>query len=249
MDHFDFKNKQVVITGGTQGIGLAIATAFANSGASVVVSSRREGKCKDAAATLNGSGHRGIACDVAKDAEVEALFDQVASGDTKGCDVFIHCAGVSSSKWAKSVGTDEMRKMNDIHYVGGVHCGQRAASLMREGTGGAMVMISSVWGFGASPTTIAYGSAKAALTHAVKVMALEWARDGIRVNGLAPGFVATEMTENLPVATKEKLVSKIPLKRAATPAEMAGPALFLCSASASYVTGQTLIVDGGERTR
>jgi 3-oxoacyl-[acyl-carrier protein] reductase len=109
--------------------------------------------------------------------------------------------------------------------------------------------VTSVWGLGGASGTLAYGVAKAGLAHAVKVLALEWTAKKVRVNGLAPGLVTTDMTAELPERAKDKLVSRIPMRRPATPEEMAGPALFLVSDAASYVTGQVLVADGGERAR
>jgi NAD(P)-dependent dehydrogenase (short-subunit alcohol dehydrogenase family) len=162
--------------------------------------------------------------------------------------VLVHAAGASSVGFAADTPTAELERMMRLHYVAAV----RAAQLARErmlGRGGAVLFVSSVWGLGGQPASLAYGAAKAALAQAVKVLAIEWARDGIRVNGLAPGLVETAMTEAMSPDVHAKLVSRIPMRRAATPEEMSGAALLLCSDAASYLTGQTIVVDGGERAR
>ncbi len=236
--------KRAVVTGGSRGIGRAIAEALAAAGAHVVVSSRSAEACAAVARAIGGDA---VACDVANLGQVDALFERVA--DLGGCDVFVSAAGLASSAPAAQVPASELRRMMDLHFVGATRGAQCAAAQMRARGGGAVLFVTSVWGLGGQPSTLAYGAAKAALAHAVKVLAVEWARDGIRVNGLAPGFVDTDMTAGLPGPLRDKLLSRVPLRRAARPEEMAGPALFLCSDAASYVTGHVLVADGGERAR
>ncbi len=139
--------------------------------------------------------------------------------------------------------------MIDIHVHGAIEAARRAALQMRDVGGGVILFVTSVWGLRGQPGTLTYGVAKAAMAHAVKVLAIEWARDGIRVNGLAPGFVDTDMTADIDEAVREKLLKRVPLRRAARAEEMVGPALLLCSDAGSYVTGQILVVDGGESAR
>lgn len=239
---FRLDGKRAVVTGASRGIGRVIAEAFAKAGAHVVVSSRNEEACKRVADPIGGHA---IACDVSDPAAVDALFDRVDV--LGGTDVFVANAGLSSSGFAHDVDRAELQRMMDVHFLGAIQGAQRAAKQMKDG--GAVLFVSSIWGLGGQPSALAYGCAKAALAHAVKTLAIEWARDGIRVNGLAPGFVDTAMTEELDPAVKAKLLGRVPMRRDARPEEMAGPALFLCSDAASYVTGHILVADGGERAR
>jgi len=243
-DSFRMDGKRAVVTGGTRGIGFAIAEAFAAAGAEVVVSSRSADACAAAATKLGGVG---IAADVADEAALDSLFARV--DERGGCDVFVHCAGFAEAAKAADVPRAKLQKMLDVHLLGGIAGAQRAAAQMRPKGGGAILLIGSVWGLGGARGTLPYGVAKAGLVHAVKVLAIEWARDGIRVNGLAPGIIETDMTAELGDAAKEKLVSRVPLRRMGRPEEMAGPALLLCTDAGSYVTGQTIVADGGERAR
>ncbi len=233
-----------VVTGASRGIGHAIAAGLAARGARVVVSARDAARCAETAARLGGVG---IPCDVADDAQVRALFEQVH--DLGGADVFVSCAGLGGGHLAARTERADLQAMLDVHFLGAMTGARLAAEQMRSKGRGAMLFVTSIWGLGGASGTLAYGAAKAALAHAVKVLALEWARDGIRVNGLAPGYVATDMTADLPDAARDKMLSRIPLRRAARPEEMAGPACFLCSDEASYVTGHVLVADGGERAR
>lgn len=239
------------MTGGTRGIGRAIALALADRGAVVAVASRSAEACARVAQELvaRGGGRAlGVGCDAASEASVHALFDRVED-ELGGTDVFVHCAGASSVANADDVARAELQRMLDVHLLGAMTGAQRACASMRARGGGAVLMVTSIWGLGGAATTVAYGAAKAALAHTVKVLAIEWARYGIRVNGIAPGFVETDMTAEVDPGVRDKLLRKIPMRRAATPDEIAGPAIFLCSDAASYVTGQILVVDGGERAR
>lgn len=238
------KGRRALVTGGSRGIGLAIAEVFVKAGADVVISARSADACATAAREIGASPH---ACDVTDSDALDALFARFEPEG--GFDVLVCCAGASSSASASKTSQADIQRMLDIHLHGSVGCAQRAARQMKAGDGGAILFVTSVWGLRGQPGTLAYGTAKAAMAQAVRVLAIEWARDGIRVNGLAPGFVDTEMTSGLDEAIKEKLLRRVPLRRAARPSEMAGPALMLCSQLGSYVTGQVLVADGGEAAR
>lgn len=243
---FRLDGKVAVVTGGSRGIGRAIAQAFADAGARVVVCSRKLETCEAVARELGG-GAVGLRCDVADAASVDALFEAVA--ELGGADVFVHNAGLATSSKSLETPRGELQQMLDVHFLGGLQGAQRAAAQMQAKGGGAILLITSIWGIGGNPTSLAYGTAKAALAHAVKTLSIEWARHGIRVNGLAPGFVDTDMTAQMHDDVKAKLVKRVPMRRYATPEEMGHPALFLCTEAASYVTGHVLVADGGERAR
>ena len=241
---FRLDGKVAVVTGGSRGIGLALAGGFVEAGASVVLASRDRVRCEEAAHALGGDA-LGFACDVAAPDDVTALFERVAQV-RGGTDIFVHCAGLAGGAFATNVTSGDLQQMLDVHYLGGVRAAQCAATQMRERGGGAVLLVTSLWGLVGRTATLAYGGAKAALAHAVKVLAIEWARDGIRVNGLAPGLVETDMTAGLSDRQRERMLARIPFGRAARPQEMVGPALLLCSDGGGYVTGQVLVVDGGE---
>jgi gluconate 5-dehydrogenase len=247
---FGLQGKVAVVTGGSRGIGRAIALGLAQAGAHVAVASRNEDSCRQVAEQAQAHGVRavGIGCDTSREQDIASMFERVRSelGDT---DILVYSAGVTSVQIAKEASRDELQRMLDVHYLGGITAAQHAAAQMSRKGGGSMVMVTSVWGLGGATAQLSYGGAKAALAQAVRVLAVEWARDGIRVNGLAPGLVDTDMTSELSEGAWEKLVKRIPMRRAAQPSEMAGPALLLCSDAATYMTGQILVADGGERAR
>ncbi|MCA9602153.1 MAG: SDR family oxidoreductase [Polyangiales bacterium] len=250
LDRFRLDRKVAVVTGGSRGIGRAIARSFAEAGATVVIASRNAAHVMATAEEIHRE-HReayGIPCDVSDPKALDHLFERVAEM-CGGTDVFVHAAGVSSVGFAQDAPRDELQRMLDVHYLAGVRGAQLACAQMRERGGGSIVLVSSVWGLGGATASLAYGSAKAALAHAVKVMGIEWARYGVRANALAPGFVDTDMTDEMDAKTRDKLVARVPMRRMASPDEMAGPALFLASGASSYMTGQVLVADGGERAR
>lgn len=241
LEPFRLDEKVAVVTGGSRGIGRAIAAALRSAGADVWITSRSE---ESARAAAKAAKVRGAACDVSDDGQVAALFERVG-----GCDVLVCAAGLSGAGRAADVDRAQMRRMHEVHVLGSLACAQRAHASMKARGGGAILFVTSVWGLGGQPGTLPYGAAKAGLAHMVKVLAIEWARDGVRVNGLAPGFVETHMTAELDGAVKDKLLSRVPMRRGAEAEEMAGPALLLCSPAGSYVTGHVLVADGGERAR
>lgn len=249
-ERFRLDRKVAVVTGGSRGIGRAAVHALAEAGAVVVIASRDEARCMAAAKEIEREGREAYAvpCDVAREDDLVRLFDRVKSM-CGGTDVLVHAAGLSSVALAEKTARAELERMMQVHYLSGVRASQLAAAHMRERGGGSIVLTSSVWALGAATASLAYGSAKAALAHAAKVLALEWARHHIRVNAVAPGLVETDMTSELDDRARAKLLDRIPMRRMGTPEELAGPIVFLASPAASYLTGHVLVVDGGERAR
>lgn len=242
---FSLRGQRALVTGGSRGIGGAIADALAGAGAQLNIVARSAAPCEEKAKSLGGQA---FPCDVTDHVALKSAMD--AAGGEGGLDIFVACAGASHAGPAASLEMSDLQRMFDIHVKAAIYGAQVAAAQMRAaGKGGSILFVTSVWGLGGQPGTLAYGSAKAALAHAVRVLAIEWARDNIRVNGLAPGFVDTEMTSDVGDKVRDKLLSRVPMRRAAKPEEMAGPALFLCAPAASYITGQILAADGGERAR
>ncbi|MEM6957722.1 MAG: SDR family oxidoreductase [Myxococcota bacterium] len=230
---FELHGRRALVTGGTRGIGAAIAKAFISAGAKVSVVGRRPPEKDFGAAFLPADLSDGDAVDRLSEDDFEIL---------------VSCAGASHSAPAAKTKRADIDAMMSLHFQSALELA-RGLHRRRKGQGGAVLFVTSVWGLGGQPGTLAYGTAKAAMAHAVKVLAVEWARDGIRVNGLAPGFVDTDMTDAVGPDVREKLLRRVPMRRAAKPEEMAGPALLLCSDAGSYITGQIIVADGGERAR
>lgn len=253
MYSLDLTGKKALVTGGSRGIGRAIAAALSQAGAEVVVSSRDGAACARAAEEIGrATGRRatGIACDVGKDEDVARLFERIGAGEHGPLDVAVTCAGVAELTPSMSLERAQFQRMLDVHLLGSFDVARRAAQGM-VGRGGAILLCSSIWGLGAQRMAAAYGASKAAICSLARTLAVEWAPMGIRVNALAPGLIDTDMTAPLleDPTMKDKMVRSVPMRRVGTPEEVAGAAVYLCSPAASYTTGEVLVVDGGVRAR
>jgi NAD(P)-dependent dehydrogenase (short-subunit alcohol dehydrogenase family) len=228
-----YQNKTAIIIGGTSGIGLAIATAFRDAGANVFATGATAAEVT--AATTTGISFSQLDIrDTAAMTAFAAQFTAVAA--------LVDCAGVNlrAAEWT----IEGFETALDINLNGAM----RAALAFREKLGGgAMLGIGSMYSFFGAPHAPAYTASKAGLVGLVKSLAVAFARDNIRVNALAPGWIETAMTE-VPRANASRnaeLLGRMPLGRWGTPADIAPAALFLCSPLAAYITGAVLPVDGG----
>jgi NAD(P)-dependent dehydrogenase (short-subunit alcohol dehydrogenase family) len=231
---FSVAGLQVLISGGCGGIGGAFANAFLAHGAQVIVTD-----LQPASEALLKAGARYEHLDVTSDEAVEALAKKVDK-----LDVLIHCAG-KLSRWEEHK-PDVFRSIVDIHLFGNV----RLAAAFRpqlKAARGCMINIASMYSYFGAPQVPAYASAKTAIVGLTKSLALAYAEDGIRVNAIAPGWIATDISrggrEN--PEFNEKLMARLPNKRWAEPEELAGTALFLASPASSLINGVTIPVDGG----
>lgn len=237
--------KTALITGGTRGIGFALVEAFLAEGARVAFSGTSEQSVERAASRLPARKDCvGLASDLAS-AEAAAKLVDAAVRRLGPVSIVINNAGVGSSSSAWEVTPEEWDRVLNVNLRAVFFVSQAAARVMR-GAGGAIVNVSSIagqnGGIAASP---AYAAAKAGVIGLTRSLARQFAAEGIRVNCLSPADIETDMTAGWPLALRERLVAATPLGRFAEPAELAGAALFLASDEASFVTGQTLAVNGG----
>jgi 3-oxoacyl-[acyl-carrier protein] reductase len=238
----DFSGKKVLVVGGSSGIGNGIAQAFRARGAAVTVWGTR-------ASTADYDGVEGSDLSGLTYAKVDASNRDDVDRETaliSALDVLVLCQGTVryNREEFERPGWDAVMEVN-ITSVMDVARGLKAA-LAADG-GGSMIIVSSVAGFGATIGTPAYAASKHAAVGLTKTLGAAWARDGIRVNGLAPGLVETKLT-HVTTRNEKRLAGAlrgIPQGRMGTPEDMAGVAMFLASPLASYVTGQTIIADGG----
>jgi len=253
MDEFDLSGRTAVVTGGSRGIGRAIAHGLADAGADVAPLSRSRGDVADVAAEIEDRGRNStvVTCDVSDPDDVSGAFDAV--GDALGpVDVVVNNAGVNPDGALgppERVGDDDFEFVTDVNLGGAFTCARVAAEDLHE-RGGTVINVASVGGLVGLPRQHPYVASKHGLVGLTKSMALDWAPD-VRVNCVAPGYVATDLTEDL--TENETLAASIrdrtPLDRFADPEEISGPVVFLASDAASYVTGETLAVDGGWTAR
>jgi 2-deoxy-D-gluconate 3-dehydrogenase len=247
---FDLTGRKAFVTGASRGIGRAIAVAYADAGADVALVARGADGLAETAAAVRAVGRDAyiIPADVTS---YDAVADAVAAAiDQLGyIDIVVNNAGGSNFmvpfRDIRLTGWDKLIQLNlsSAVYV----CHAVAGHLLDRGKG-SVINMASVAGVAASPTMASYGAAKAGLVSLTKSLAVEWAAGGVRVNALCPGWTATELNRTLwedPIAGPATIATT-PMGRWASAEEMAGPAVFLASDAASYMTGQALVVDGGQ---
>ncbi|HEX4430442.1 MAG TPA: 3-oxoacyl-ACP reductase FabG [Frankiaceae bacterium] len=236
-----------VVTGGAQGIGLAIATALVREGAAVVLADLDLDAATRAAEALTAAGPgraSACACNVTSEEQVTATV--TACTDAYGSlDFWVNNAGITRDKTLRNMTLEDFRQVIDVHLIGGWLGTRAAAAVMREQGRGAMVNISSISGKVGNPGQTNYSAAKAGLVGLTKAAAKELARYGIRVNAVQPGLIRTTMTEAMKPEVYQSRIAEIPLARAGEPEEVAEVVLFLLSDRSSYMTGTVLEIGGG----
>jgi NAD(P)-dependent dehydrogenase (short-subunit alcohol dehydrogenase family) len=250
MDSFSLHGKVALVTGGSRGLGRAIALGFARAGADVIVSSRNGPASDRVAREIAALGRRslGVACDMGDPTEIDALVDRVFCHFDR-CDVLVNNAGVTQSLLPLVETPDTL--FDDIQAVnlrGPLHLSTRLAPRMASSGGGSILHILSTAAVQPVGCMGAYTASKAALRALTRVMAEEWAPLGVRVNAIAPGTFLTDMMDDLERKMPgfiERAAANSLMKRPGDPEEIVGPAIFLASEASSYVTGQTLAVCGG----
>ena len=246
LDRFRMDDKVVVVTGASSGLGVAFAQGFAEAGANLVLGARRVDKLESTKAMVEGLGRRAIAVptDVTDPDSCTALA-QAAIDEFGRLDVLINNAGVGTAVPALKETPDQFKSVLDINLNGVYWMAQACARVMKPGS--SIVNVSSVLGIIPSVhPQAAYASSKAAVIGLTRDLAAQWtSRKGIRVNTLAPGFFPSEMTDQYDAAFNEQMAQAIPAKRLGYPEELAAACLFLASDAGGYVTGATLVVDGG----
>jgi NAD(P)-dependent dehydrogenase (short-subunit alcohol dehydrogenase family) len=248
---FDFSGKVVIVTGSTKGLGRAMAQGFAEAGATVVVSSRKQELCDQVAAEITastGATAAGIACHVGEWDAIPAFVGTVV--DRFGpVDVLVNNAGINPTSAAIVDFTPELwRKIFSVNVEGPLRMSSVVAPVMRDNGGGSIVNIATVGAYIGPPGSSAYGASKAALLNLTKTMSKEFAPWNIRVNAISPGPIKSELTEGAEKATPgfyERAGSATTMKRVAETEEIIGPVLYLASEASSFVTGEDHIVAGG----
>ena len=241
--------KVCLITGGAQGIGEACARLFLEQGAKVVIVDIHNEKGQSLASQLQQQGHEilFIASDIGNKVEVDAVIKQVISQHGR-LDVLVSNAGIFKAAPFLEVSESDFDEVLRVNLKGAFLMGQAAARVMKDQGGGAIVHMSSVNGVLAIPEIASYNVSKGGLNQLTRAMALALADDGIRVNAVAPGTIATELASKAVLTSDEarnKILGRTPMKRLGNPSEVAHVVAFLASDAASYLTGEVITVDGG----
>jgi NAD(P)-dependent dehydrogenase (short-subunit alcohol dehydrogenase family) len=246
---FSIKGKTAVVTGGARGIGKVVAEHLAMMGADIAIIDLPESDAVKTAAEIaaaHGVTARAYFCDVTKPEEVDAAVDRIA-GDFKGLDVLFNNAGICLHKAALEVTPEEFTHILDVN-VNGVFFVARAFAkkLITLGRPGSIINTASMSGtiVNLPQEQASYNASKAAVVHLTKSLAVEWARYGIRVNSISPGYIYTEMTAHVRKDWTDIWEASTPFKRMGKPEELAGAVIYLASDCASYTSGSDIIIDG-----
>jgi len=249
-DNWRLDGRVAVVTGGAGGIGRAICMALGGAGASVVVADRSLERSEHVAAQLARSSitAAGYGLDVTDERAVDALFGAVAQS-LGAVQVLVNCAGIALRAPALEHTLDNWNKVLAVNVTGTFLCSRAAARGMLAHGGGSIINIASVMGLsgGGLYPNISYQTSKGAVVNMTRALALEWAKQGIRVNAIAPTYVKTDFIKPLmdDPALRARIEAMTPLGRIAEPEDIVGAALFLASPASSMVTGHVLAVDGG----
>jgi 3-oxoacyl-[acyl-carrier protein] reductase len=245
---FSFKDKVVLVTGGSRGIGRATALAFAKAGAATVVISYagNEAAAQEAVGLLQAAGAKAEAqrFDVSDTAACAAAVEGIVKTHGR-LDVLVNNAGVAVDALVMRLKDEDWDKQLDTNLKGAFALIRAASRPMMKQRGGAIINLTSVVGEMGNGGQAAYSASKAGLIGLTKSVARELASRNIRVNAVSPGFIATDMTSHLEEATKEKMMANIPLARLGSAEDVAQAVVFLASDAAAYITGEVLKVNGG----
>lgn len=250
-DRFALAGKTALVTGASSGLGATFARVLHEAGASVVLAARRVERLDALAAELNGArgdppSAVGVAMDVVHTDSVEAGFDagEAALGPIQ---IVVNNAGVPSGSYFTDISDAEWREVMEVNLDGVFRVARAGAQRMRaRGDGGSIINIASVLGLRVLKALAPYSTSKAAVVQLTRAMAIELARENIRVNAIAPGYFQTEINDGFLMSTAgQKLLASIPYGRAGNHDELAGPLLLLASDAGAYMTGTVLSVDGG----
>jgi NAD(P)-dependent dehydrogenase (short-subunit alcohol dehydrogenase family) len=247
---FSLAGKTALVTGASSGLGEHFARVLATAGAKVVVAARRIERLQRLEAEIRAGGGAAwaVALDVTDRASVVRAFD-AAEASAGPVTVLVNNAGVPSSTFFLKISEQHWREVMQVNLDGVFRVGQEAARRMAEkGTGGSIINIASILGFGAIKALSTYAASKAAVVSLTESMALELARDRIRVNAIAPGYFSTEFNDTfLAGEGGRRLLSRVPMGRAGNLPELDGPLLLLASDAGAFMTGSVITVDGGHR--
>jgi NAD(P)-dependent dehydrogenase (short-subunit alcohol dehydrogenase family) len=246
LDRFRLDGKVVIITGASSGLGVAFGRALAEAGADLVLAARRADRLEKTRGLVQERGQRALAvtADVAQPEDAQAVVD-AAMNEFGRVDVLVNNAGKGTAVPATRETPEQFREVIDINLNGCYWMAQACGRVMRPGS--AIINVASVVALtsGRLPQA-AYSASKAGLTGLTRDLAVQWTgRKGIRVNALAPGFFPSEMTDEFPDGYIDSQLPRIPAGRTGDPDELAAAVVFLASPAASYITGATLVVDGG----
>jgi len=252
LDKFNLKNKTAVVTGAAQGLGKAIAIGLAEAGANIIIPDINYEKAKKVAAEIKQLGVKSFAIetDVTSEKDIKFLVKS-ASDEVNSIDILVNNAGICKHIPAENMSKNDWEDVIDINLTGVFLTSKIIGKHMMKNGGGNIINMASMSGYivnNPQPQS-SYNASKAGVVHLTKSLAAEWAQHNIRVNAIAPGYMKTEMTEKDLEENREQIeefwLKPTPMKRMGQPEELQGAALYLASDASSFMTGHTMIIDGG----
>lgn len=248
-DHFNLAGKRALVTGASGGLGEHFARTLAAQGAELVLAARRLDKLNALAEELRSSGGKALSVemDVTKADSVNTAFESIEAECDGPCDIIVNNSGVGQASWFQETSEEEWQSIIDTNLTGVWRVAKAATNaLLKAGRPGSIINISSITALQPSLMNVGYGGTKAAVDHMTRDMAVEICRYGIRVNAIAPGYFKTAINDEfLDSEHGEKMRKRIPMRRFGKYEELSGPLLLLASDAGSYITGETIRVDGG----
>lgn len=247
---FNLEGRVAIVTGGSIGLGEQMCTALAEAGASVIVASRKLERCEETAEKLRQLGAKAMAlkCDVSQPGDVESMVDATLK-EFGRLDILINNAGITWGALTEDYPLDRWQKLLDVNVTGTFLCCQKAGKVMIGQKYGKIINFTSICGLvGNDPevmNAIGYHTSKGAVIAFTSDLAAKWARYGINVNAISPGWFPTHMTKHVLKEKGEILLRHIPMRRFGSGDDIKGAALFLSSPASDYITGHVLRVDGG----
>jgi len=246
---FSLKDRVAIVTGGSRGIGLEMAEGFAEAGASLMLCARREQWLTPTVEAMRGRGFRveGMRCDVSKADDVQAVVDRTIQVFGK-VDILLNNAGVTWASEPEDMPLDKWQKVVDINLTGAFLFAQAAGRDMLKREWGRIINVASISGLHASvngPHYAPYAATKAGLMGLTRELAASWGRKGIRVNAIAPGFFHSRLADGAIEFAEPAIKASAPIPRVGAEGELKGVAVFLAADASNYITGQTIVVDGG----
>lgn len=249
MSEFDLTGKASIVTGAGRGIGKSMALGLAKAGSNVVLCSRTESELNEVAEEVKGYGRKAlvIPCDVTKPEDIQHVIDQTVE-EFGQIDVLINNAGMTKKVAAEDYSLEDWSKIINVNLTGVFLFAQAVGKQMIKQKAGKIINISSIASQTALTGSVAYCASKGGVNMITKVLAVEWAKYGIQVNGIAPAFIETPLVQGVMEARKgikEQIEGRTPLARLGKPEEIVGASVFLASDASSYLTGETIFIDGG----